>query len=159
MTPDSPEPSSTLADVRQWPWRARWAVYGATLLAVVVALGVWDAERGRDVGDGVLVDVPDARRWWSEVAACLGDDAAYPEHVTYYVGTRVPTGWMQRADLGGTFGAYTETGTGRVMLAPYAVTDSALVTHELWHVIHGASHPARVFGDATHGPQCGLARP
>ena len=159
MTPQPEEPNPSLADVRRWPQRARWAVYGATLLAVVVALGLWDAERGRDVGDGVRVDVPNARRWWAAVAACLGDDAPYPEHVTYYVGSRVPTAWMQRSDLGGTFGAYTEAGTGRIMLAPYAVTDSALVTHELWHVIHGASHPARIFGDATHGPRCGVARP
>ena len=157
MTPQPEEPSPSLADVRQWPRRARWAVYGATLLAVVVALGLWDAERGANLAGARPLELPDAPRIWATTAACLGDSAPYPAGVRFYVGDTVPSSWISAHQPIEPWGGYAGTDR-RIMFASAHPTD-AIVTHELWHVIHGASHPARIFGDATHGPRCGVARP
>ena len=163
MATVEPVEAPAQAPVSQAPDRRRAALWLALALLLLVGwplLARWDARRGADVGDGVLVAVPDAPRWWAGVAACLGDPLPYPAGVRFYVGSRVPSGWRSASESAPErYGGYTDVMGKRVMLARYAVRASAIVAHEVWHVIHGGGHPARVFGDASRAPRCGLARP
>jgi hypothetical protein len=131
------------------------------LVVGLVALVAWawwysvthPVKRVTDLG-AVEVAEPDAPRWWASAAHCLRDRAPYPVGVRFYVGRTIPHDWG--AEDGAAYGGYTNPYTRQILLAPGFRADSALIAHELWHIVHGAGHPTAVFGADGRG-RCGLA--
>lgn len=121
--------------------------------ALATALG-WndDAAKLRKLGD-VEVLIPDAERWWTRTAACLGDPKPFNPKTRWFVGAAIPPRWMAQVDQHRTFAGYTSPSQALVVLS--SPTDSAIVVHEEWHVLHGGGHPDQIFAP----PRCGLAAP
>ena len=141
--------------------RQRWitAIAAVLLLFLVIYLSRLNARLGAEMADLVEIQVPRAESWWTTTAQCLGDKSPFPRTVRFFTGTRIPATWVQTSDRGKTFGGYTEMSRGFIALQHSSVNDSSLVSHEVWHVLHGAYHPTSIFGDRTHPPRCGLAAP
>lgn len=141
--------------------RQQWVmlVTAVVLLALLAYAARLNARLGADMGDLVEISVPRAEAWWTRTALCLGDPAPYPRTTRFFTGTRIPSAWVQRSDIGQTFAGYSDSDRGVVALQRASVGDSGLVSHEIWHLVHGAFHPVAIFGDRTHPPRCGLAAP
>lgn len=144
--------------------RNRWKLAAGAVggVALLVALAVWDRARGAMPPAAVPVGILSAPRWWSEWATCAGDASRFPERVRWYAGRSVPASWSDGSPDAGRpgIGGWADVSSGRVVLLPSLVADSALVIHETWHIVHGRGHPAAVFGDGrTVAPRCGIAPP
>lgn len=140
---------------RQWVTLA----VAVALLVLVAYAARLNARLEADMGDLVEIPMPRAQAWWAATARCLGDPAPYPTGTRFFTGTRIPATWVQRNDGGKTFAGYSDSDRRMVAVQRASVNDSGLVSHELWHIAHGAFHPVAVFGDRTHPPRCGLAAP
>ena len=134
--------------------RRAWVLLVIMLALLIPAIFKSRQEPLLRVG-ATLINVPNAPRWWARAAACLHDPAPYPSHVRFYVGTTVPAEWVVRQDDGRYFMGYSNTETQQILLGFGGAQDSAIVTHEVWHIVHGRGHPTPVFVP----PRCGLARP
>ena len=143
--------------------RTRIAVIGAVAFGMLAGAAWWDASIQRHdaavVAAASPIVIPDAGAWWAATARCLGDrDTVLPSGVRFYYGDVIPANWLGAEDVGRTFHGYTDPSTRRVLLMRGHADDRALVTHELWHVVHGLGHPARIFPDGGLPGLCGMAR-
>lgn len=127
----------------------------ALLLILAVATGLgWNSTAREIVRLGnVEVRIPDAERWWTRAAQCLGDPTPYNRRTRWFVGTAIPASWLSDAERHRSYRGYTAPGEPIVLVAD--PTDSAIVAHEEWHVLHVRDHPDSIFNP----PRCGLAAP
>lgn len=139
--------------------RRQIALFG---FAVVVLLLVWLTLTGlgcystaRDLMrlGNVEVHVPNAERWWTQAARCLGDPTPFNSRTRWFLGSAIPARWLSDAERHQSYRGYTAPGEPFVLLA--TPDDSAIVAHEEWHVLHGRGHPDAIFNP----PRCGLAAP
>jgi hypothetical protein len=129
------------------------------LLIGLPFLAMWDRARDQLPADAVRLEEPDAPRWWAEmVNTCLGKPIPYPARTRFYAAHSVPAGWLSMTDMGKVFGGYTDTGSGRVIVAPAWARDSAIIIHEALHVALGGGHPRDIYPSDTV-PHCGIAPP